>query len=55
MANQPAAHKQAASFRFDREVLAAAQAEAKQRGDTITAVLERALREYVTTPPPQAR
>lgn len=46
VANQPAADKQAATFRFHRPVLDAARAEAGARGETLTAVIDRALREY---------
>lgn len=53
MPNQHSATRKAATFRFPRELLAAAQAEAKRRGETLTDVVIRALREYVTPQPPK--
>lgn len=59
MPNQPAATKQAATFRFDRVALRRAQGKAQECGESLTAVLERALVAYapepVTTPPAEGQ
>lgn len=52
MPNQHA--KRAITVRVEPDLLAMVREEVKQRDDTITAVVERAFREYVTPPPPPA-
>lgn len=47
MPNQHAETRQAVTYRLPRELLAAARTRAGERGETMTAVIERALAEYV--------
>lgn len=51
MPSQHAATRQAVTFRLPRDLLDAAKARAAEREETMTAVVERALSEYVTPPP----
>lgn len=46
MPSQHKATRQAVTFRLDREVLTSARTTAAGRGETLTAVVERALRAY---------
>jgi len=49
MANQPHPDKRAVTFRLHKDLLLAAKKTAGERGQTLTEVVERALRDYVKT------
>ncbi len=51
MPSQPSPDKKAVTYRLRRELLAAVQAEALSRGDTLTDIVVRAFKEYLTPPP----
>lgn len=52
MPNKRSGDKQAVTVYIPRELRAAATAKASAAGETMTAVIERALAEYLTQPPP---
>lgn len=47
MSNQPAAHKQAVTWRLHRDLVAAVQASAAGRGETVLAFVTRALQREI--------
>ncbi len=53
MPSQHAETRKAVTYRLPRDLVADARTRAAERGETMTAVVERALAEYVgVTPPP---
>lgn len=50
MPNQPAENRRMVSFRMHRDVVTAAKAEAERRGQSLTQLVEDALRREIASP-----